>query len=208
MKYKNLFTPVKIGSVTLKNRFALAPMGPLGLADAEGGFNQRGIDYYTERAKGGTGLIITGVTFSDCEVETQSMPNCPNSTYNPVHFIRTSKEMTERVHAYGSKMFLMMSAGFGRVTIPTNLVNLLFLGLGASALCFVTWNFAVKILGALKTSVYIYMVPVITVITSVLILHETITPLSGVGIGCTFVGLLLSEYKGKALSQPKQNMQV
>lgn len=121
MKYKNLFTPVKIGSVTLKNRFALTPMGPLGLADAEGGFNQRGIDYYTERAKGGTGLIITGVTFSDCEVETQSMPNCPNSTYNPVHFIRTSKEMTERVHAYGSKIFLMMSAGFGRVTIPTNL---------------------------------------------------------------------------------------
>lgn len=121
MKYKNLFTPVKIGSVKIKNRFAMAPMGPLGLADAEGGFNQRGIDYYVERAKGGTGLIITGVTFSDCKVETQSMPNCPNSTYNPVHFIRTSREMTERVHAYGSKIFLMMSAGFGRVTIPTNL---------------------------------------------------------------------------------------
>ena len=121
MKYKNLFTPVKIGSVTIKNRFAMAPMGPLGLADSEGGFNQRGIDYYTERAKGGTGLIITGVTFSDCKVETQSMPNCPNSTYNPVHFIRTAREMTERVHAYGSKIFLMMSAGFGRVTIPTNL---------------------------------------------------------------------------------------
>lgn len=121
MNYKNLFTPVKIGSVTIKNRFSLAPMGPLGLADAEGGFNQRGIDYYTERAKGGTGLIITGVTFSDCKVETTSMPNCPNSTYNPVHFVRTSKEMTERVHAYGSKIFLMMSAGFGRVTIPTNL---------------------------------------------------------------------------------------
>ena len=116
-----MFTPVKIGSVTIKNRFAMAPMGPLGLADSEGGFNQRGIDYYTERAKGGTGLIITGVTFSDCKVETQSMPNCPNSTYNPVHFIRTSREMTERVHAYGSKIFLMMSAGFGRVTIPTNL---------------------------------------------------------------------------------------
>ena len=40
MKYKNLFTPVQIGRVTLKNRFALAPMGPLGLADAQGGFNQ------------------------------------------------------------------------------------------------------------------------------------------------------------------------
>lgn len=121
MKYEKLFTPVKIGSVTIKNRFAMAPMGPLGLSDSEGGFNQRGIDYYTERAKGGTGLIITGVTFSDCQVETQSMPNCPNSTYNPVHFIRTGREMTERVHAYGSKIFLMMSGGFGRVTIPTNL---------------------------------------------------------------------------------------
>lgn len=121
MKYPELFTPISIGKVQMKNRFAMAPMGPLGLADAQGGFNQRGIDYYTERAKGGTGLIITGVTFSDCTVEMQSMPNCPNSTYNPVHFVRTCREMTERIHAYGSKIFLQMSGGFGRVTIPTNL---------------------------------------------------------------------------------------
>ena len=121
MKYQTLFTPIQIGKLTLKNRFAMAPMGPLGLGDSEGGWNQRGIDYYTRRAQGGTGLIITGVTFSDCEVETQSMPNCPNSTYNPVHFTRTSREMTERVHAYGAKIFLQMSGGFGRVTIPTNL---------------------------------------------------------------------------------------
>ena len=59
-QYSILFEPVTIGSCTIKNRFAMAPMGPLGLGDAEGGFNQRGIDYYTERAKGGTGLIITG----------------------------------------------------------------------------------------------------------------------------------------------------
>ena len=121
MKYRTLFTPIQIGKLTLKNRFAMAPMGPLGLGDSEGGWNQRGIDYYTRRAQGGTGLIITGVTFSDCEVETQSMPNAPNSTYNPVHFVRTSREMTERVHAYGAKIFLQMSGGFGRVTIPTNL---------------------------------------------------------------------------------------
>lgn len=121
MKYQTLFTPIQIGKLTLKNRFAMAPMGPLGLGDSEGGWNQRGIDYYTRRAQGGTGLIIIGVTFSDCEVETQSMPNCPNSTYNPVHFVRTSREMTERVHAYGAKIFLQMSGGFGRVTIPTNL---------------------------------------------------------------------------------------
>ena len=120
MKYKVLFTPVQIGTLTIKNRFAMAPMGPLGLGDSEGGWNQRGIDYYTERAKGGTGLIITGVTFSDQKVEKQDAYVIPNSTYRPVHFVRTSKEMTERVHAYGSKIFLQMSGGFGRVTIPTN----------------------------------------------------------------------------------------
>ncbi|MGA8941187.1 MAG: FAD-dependent oxidoreductase [Thermoactinomyces sp.] len=120
-KYVKLFQPVKIGKVELKNRFAMAPMGPLGLSDADGGFNQRGIDYYVERAKGGTGLIITGVTFVDNEIEEHGMPNCPSPTYNPVHFVRTSREMTERIHAYNAKVFLQMSGGFGRVTIPTNL---------------------------------------------------------------------------------------
>ena len=121
MKYQELFSPVRVGSVTIKNRFAMAPMGPLGLGDSEGGWSQRGIDYYTERAKGGTGLIITGVTFCDQKVEPQNQSIIPVSTHNPVHFIRTSKEMTERVHAYGSKIFLQISGGFGRVTIPTNL---------------------------------------------------------------------------------------
>lgn len=120
-KYKKLFEPLRIGSLEIKNRFAMAPMGPLGLADAEGGFNQRGIEYYTARARGGTGLIITGVTFVDNEVEEHGMPNVPCSTHNPVHFIRTSREMTERIHAYDSKVFLQLSGGFGRVTIPTNL---------------------------------------------------------------------------------------
>ncbi|EPR10410.1 FAD-dependent oxidoreductase [Ruminiclostridium papyrosolvens] len=120
-KYEKLFETIKIGSVEIKNRFAMAPMGPLGLADAEGGFNQRGIDYYTARARGGTGLIITGVTFVDNEIEEHGMPNVPCSTHNPVHFIRTAREMTERIHAYDSKIFLQLSGGFGRVTIPTNL---------------------------------------------------------------------------------------
>lgn len=116
-----LFTPLSIGKVSIKNRFAMAPMGPLGLGDAQGGFNQRGIDYYTARARGGTGLIITGVTFVDNTIEEHGMPNCPNSTYNPVQFVRTAREMTERVHAYNARIFLQMSGGFGRVTIPTNL---------------------------------------------------------------------------------------
>ena len=59
---------------------------------------------------------------------------------------------------------------------PVNLLNILYLGAGASALCFVTWNFSVKKLGAVKTSIYIYLVPVITVIASALKDGEESTP--------------------------------
>ena len=118
MDYDILFQPVRIGKLELKNRFMMAPVGPLGLGDADGAFNQRGIDYYVERAKGGTGLICTGVTFADFTVEEHSCPGVPVPTRNPHQFIRTGKEMTERIHAYGSKILLQLSGGFGRVSIP------------------------------------------------------------------------------------------
>ncbi len=79
-----------------------------------------------------------------------------------------------------------------------NLLNILYLGIGASALCFVTWNYAVKVLGAVRTSIYIYMVPVITVITSMLVLKETVTFFSITGTILTVVGLFLSEYNRRA----------
>lgn len=82
-----------------------------------------------------------------------------------------------------------------RFADPVSLLNMVFLGLGASALCFVTWNFAVKQLGPVKTSIYIYMVPVITVTASVLILHEPFTWMTGVGTVLTLAGLFLSECK-------------
>ena len=84
---------------------------------------------------------------------------------------------------------------FGNMTY---LLNILYLGLGASALCFVTWNFAVKVLGAVKTSIYIYMVPVITTVTSVLVLKESVTWISALGTLLIIIGLFFSEYNGKS----------
>jgi 2-enoate reductase len=118
MKASILFERARIGSCELKNRFAMAPLGPLGLSDSEGGWNERGIAYYAARAAGGTGLIHTGITFVESEIEPRAVGNCPNSTRNPTHFIRTSSELTERVHAHGAKIFLQMTAGMGRVTVP------------------------------------------------------------------------------------------
>ena len=48
MDYNVLFQPVRIGKLELKNRFMMAPVGPLGLGDINGAFNQRGIDYYVD----------------------------------------------------------------------------------------------------------------------------------------------------------------
>ncbi|MBS6366684.1 MAG: DMT family transporter [Clostridiales bacterium] len=111
--------------------------------------------------------------------------------------------VTRRIFCYGLLFMLPALLLFDfrldhltRLADPVCLANLLFLGLGASALCFVTWNFAVRQLGAVRTSVYIYMVPVITLITSVLILQEPVTPLSCLGMLLTLAGLGLSERTG------------
>lgn len=108
-------------------------------------------------------------------------------------------QTTRRIFFYGLLFMIPALFIFGfRVDFSVftefkNLANILFLGFGASALCFVTWNLAVKLLGPVKTSVYIYMVPVITVVTSVIILHEHVTLPAVLGIGLTIIGLFLSE---------------
>lgn len=108
-------------------------------------------------------------------------------------------QTTRRIFAYGIAfmipplLFFDFHLGLERFSNPLYVFNIVFLGLGASALCFVTWNFAVKILGAVNTSVYIYMVPLITVVTSVLILHEPITAMAALGTVLTLAGLIISE---------------
>lgn len=112
-------------------------------------------------------------------------------------------QATRRIFLYGLVFMLPFlfvldfRPDFQKLENPECVLNLIYLGLGASALCFVTWNYAVRQLGAVKTSVYIYMTPVITVAASVLVLREEITGASAVGMGLTVVGLLLSESKGK-----------
>ena len=82
-----------------------------------------------------------------------------------------------------------------RLADLSNAANLLFLGLGASALCFVAWTFAIQRLGAVKSCVYIYLVPVVTVITAVLVLHERITLMAAAGTALTLLGLVISEMR-------------
>lgn len=123
MKSSKLFESIKIGTIDIKNRIAMEPMGLMGLADREGGFNQRAIDYYVERAKGGVGLIITGFTKVENEIEQMKMPSFTCVTHNPMAFTSSAYELTERVHAHGAKIFLQASAGLGRSANPHLLVT-------------------------------------------------------------------------------------
>lgn len=82
-----------------------------------------------------------------------------------------------------------------KLLMPVNIFNLLFLGFGASALCFVTWSQAVKMIGTVKTSIYIYFIPVMTVISSIIILHEKLTLYSFTGIILIILGLIISGKK-------------
>lgn len=112
-------------------------------------------------------------------------------------------QATRRTFFYGiifmipALFFFDFKIGLTRFADMTYLFNIVYLGIGASAICFVTWNFAVKILGAVKTSIYIYIVPVITIVTSALILKEPVTWISALGTLMAVAGLFISEYSGK-----------
>lgn len=120
-------------------------------------------------------------------------------------------QTTRRIFTYGILFMLPFLLVFDfsldvqKFVKPEYALNLIYLGLGASALCFVTWNYAVKVLGAVKTSVYIYIVPVITVVTSVIVLKEEITWMAALGIVLTLIGLFLSESKLNFKKRGKQN---
>ena len=76
---------------------------------------------------------------------------------------------------------------------PVTLINLLFLGLGASAACYAMWNAALKRLGPVTTMTYQYLVPVITIAIAVAVLGEPFTIAIAAGAVLTIAGLAVSQ---------------
>lgn len=73
------------------------------------------------------------------------------------------------------------------------MLNLLFLGIIASSTCYVVWNFTVENLGVIKTNNYLYFLPVITLVLSIVILHEKMTAFSITGAILILFGVYVSE---------------
>lgn len=116
----------------------------------------------------------------------------------------TNLQVTRKVFFWGLLFTLPfifthhLDLSLTRFAAPEMLFNILYLGLGASALCFVSWNKAVVYIGSLATNVYIYLMPIISLVASALILGEPVNPANLGAIALILAGLWLSQRRPPA----------
>lgn len=107
--------------------------------------------------------------------------------------------VTRKVFFYGVIFIIPIlfitktSINFGKLLIPSVTINMAFLSLIASCMCFVMWNTGISIIGPVKASNYIYMVPLITASASAIVLKEEITKVVMIGAVFILVGLYLAQ---------------
>ena len=104
MKYNMLFTPIKIGNVEIKNRLCMAPM-LMDFGQFDGRTTEQLMNYYEERAKGGTGLIVTEITrVNDITGGSAFAQLGMSHDYQ----IEGMSEFAKRIHSHGSKLFVQL----------------------------------------------------------------------------------------------------
>lgn len=104
MEYSKLFSPIKIGNVEIKNRVCMAPM-LMDFGQFDGRTTEQLMNYYEERAKGGTGLIITEITrVNDITGGSAFAQLGMSHDYQ----IEGMKEFARRIHSHGSKLFVQL----------------------------------------------------------------------------------------------------
>ncbi len=101
---QKLFSPVRIGSMEVKNRLVMAPMTTQWAGPGDT-ITQRLIDYHTARAKGGVGLI----TFEVCTVDRQYPYQLHTVGLWGDELIANHRELTKAVHAHGAKIVPQIS---------------------------------------------------------------------------------------------------
>ncbi len=135
-----LFTPWKIGNVEIKNRIVLCPMGGTSLFGwmTPNHFDKESANFFLERAKNNVGLIITGIAPLKDTIGGRWL-------YQNKAMFKELKEYMDKIHQTGAKLFIQLTAGFGRSFAITNSLAILlrnkFLGalakpiINASYLC-------------------------------------------------------------------------
>ncbi len=136
--YTAMFSPIRINRLTIKNRLVMAPMGNVNMAEETGRPNAKMIEYFTARAKGGVGLITSGLVPVSHGID-PSVTELDRLSYFPrIDRSRSNlagwRDLAERCHAHGARFFIQLTPGLGRVGSPECLVNKFKLPVSAS------WN--------------------------------------------------------------------
>lgn len=120
--YNELFSPIQVNKTRIKNRLVMGPMGNVDMADEMGKPSTKMIEYFLERAKGGTGLLTTGLVPATFKVDptVEDVDNVGILPRFDGHRTPFSGwiNLAKGVHSYGSKIFLQITPGFGRVGNP------------------------------------------------------------------------------------------
>lgn len=125
--YDAIFSPIQVNRTTIKNRIVMAPMGNLQMAEETGRPSEKMLEYFFERAKGGTGLLTTGLVPVSHGIDHAVTEKDELSYFPRIDRTRTVysgwRDLAQGVHAYGSKIFIQVTAGLGRVGSPTCFVD-------------------------------------------------------------------------------------
>lgn len=116
-KYKALFTPWKIRDVEIKNRIVLCPMGGTSLFGwmEPNHFDKVAADFFMERAKHDVGLIIPGIAPLKDLIGGRWL-------YKNKNMFKKLKDYMVEFHKTGAKMFIQLTAGFGRSFAITDMM--------------------------------------------------------------------------------------
>ncbi len=136
--YDTMFSPIRINRLTVKNRLVMAPMGNISMCEETGRPNDKMIQYFIERAKGGVGLITSGLVPVSFGIDPSIIELGQLSYFPRIDRTRTVfaawRDIAAGVHAYGAKFFIQLTPGLGRVGNPQCLINSLKMPVSAS------WN--------------------------------------------------------------------
>ena len=119
-KYEALFTPWKIRDVEIKNRIVLCPMGGTSLFGwmEPNHFDKEAANFFMQRAKQNVGLIIPGIAPLRDTIGGRWLYQ------NKKMFAQLKEYMTE-LHKTGAKLFVQLTAGFGRSFAITDALKIL-----------------------------------------------------------------------------------
>lgn len=136
--YTSLFSPIQVNRLTLKNRIVMGPMGNIDMAEELGRPSNKMIQYFGDRARGGAGLLTSGLIPISQAVDPTVTERGGKSYFPRIDSSRTVysgwRDLAETVHAYGSRFFIQLTAGLGRVGSPESLLTKFQMPVSAS------WN--------------------------------------------------------------------